>query len=410
MSYSLWFICTTLLPSYMVYHYATRPPDVAKTPNAIKALLAPPSISKPNLLLSRALPNARLVRAFQLSNTFVDPSPVVHASFVREAHRLMDVATPDGDWTRFRIAVLDVVDQYSPIEGHGLPFAPFIQSVTFVVIMTTVFEVDGRRLDYEAVAFVTKAINDLWLLSKTTSITHTDILSRLAEHLHQWIPASDGNPLNFIIPIYENMWRLVATALARIIGQDQYIQAFADYIDNPTKDQFQRIICESFSVQSIIDETLRLHPPTKRIGRVPTNIPLLSATVSFRDAFQPLGYITRKCAAAYTRTADIESLHRSAAWSNEGTRDPDAFDPTHFTMPLKDEQKQAYMPFGCGKLKCVAAKWAPRAASLIVAAILQKMQSSENGINITKGKSIGDRKGWEDWVVTSTTRNETSEG
>jgi cytochrome P450 len=142
------------------------------------------------------------------------------------------------------------------------------------------------------------------------------------------------------------------------------------------------------SVDCIIKEAMRLHPPTKRLSRLPLDAPVLPLGGR-------LGRYTRALAGIWVQAADIEALHRSHdIWGPT----PEQFDPArHLPVRLTATQKMAYLPFGCGPLRCVARKWAPRAVGLIVAGIVANEERT-----ITPGEKVGGREGWEGWFVTRT--------
>ena len=78
---------------------------------------------------------------------------------------------------------------------------------------------------------------------------------------------------------------------------------------------------------------------------------------------------------------------------------PDAMDfrpLRHHPESLTEEQRKALMPFGYGRLKCVASTWAPQGAALIVAAILDRLGET---MNIAPGQAVGGREGWDSWKI-----------
>jgi len=279
-----------------------------------------------------------------------------------------------------------VVDLWPPREANQtVPFATFVQCITFAVVLIALFDVDPYSLDPTDVVRVTEGINDLWRLSKTSRSAQPDLLRVINEHLSLWIPKSVQNPLNLLIPSYETMWRVVAAVLANICNDRPYHREFESFLAEPTLSRFQSVPGNGVSVDCIIKEAMRLHPPTKRLSRLPLDIPVLSLGGR-------LGRYTRALASIWVQAADIEALHRSYLWGPA----PEQFDPArHLPARLTTAQKGAHLPFGYGPLQCVAHKWAPRAVGLIVAGIVANEERT-----ITSGEKIGGREGWEGWFVT----------
>jgi hypothetical protein len=78
------------------------------------------------------------------------------------------------------------------------------------------------------------------------------------------------------------------------------------------------------------------------------------------------------------------------------------FNPSRFNGFLP-EQKQVYIPFGAGKLKCPASNWAPGLAAVIAGGILTDgrivIQPPVTGPAGNLGVVDGGRKGWDEWRV-----------
>ena len=189
------------------------------------------------------------------------------------------------------------------------------------------------------------------------------------------------------------MWRVVAVtgALVHRHGGPPMQHTFLRFIETPNREQFHHWASdESPSVESVVQEAIRLYPPTKKISRI-TNSSLQSPWgLSFITSF----FSTSLAQTSLTSIADVAGLHRDVAiWGpNSSTFDPSRFHPSRVT----DVQKQCLLGFGSGRLKCVAKDWAPHTAAVIAAAMLKVC--SEGAI-IVEGKEIGGRVGWDGWQV-----------
>ncbi|PSR70876.1 hypothetical protein PHLCEN_2v13238 [Hermanssonia centrifuga] len=377
----------------------------------VRELLNPPASTLHAQLQSRALPNARLVRAFRITNTFVTPDEDVHKQFVRDARSLIRSTSSDEGLRQLSDlatqVVTDDLTQYSVSPASPIQYDTFVQVITFKVIMSILFQLDPQSLDTGDVIFVSQGINDLWRLSKTSTTLPSNLLNDINLRLRRWI-TSTPNPLNFVLPAFETMWRVVAITVALVYKDELMLQAFQAFLDNPSVGQFKA--CSdadpdgSPSVESVITETLRLHPPTRRISRavVPahiTSIPFLPPVFShllssFLSASHPRVYI-----------ADVSVVQKDPQiWG----ADAETFDPSrHCTTSTTEEQRHAMFAFGYGKLKCVASSWAPQAAALVVAAILQAVGSGR--LEICAGNAIGSREGWEEWSVVVSSAQENAQ-
>jgi hypothetical protein len=229
------------------------------------------------------------------------------------------------------------------------------------------------------VAFVTEAINDRWAKSKTNNALPTEVLARINYHLTKWVP-DRANPLNFIIPAYETMWRVAATAVVYSNRDDLLRDAFISYNENPTDYQFRAFTSEGTgaqpSVEAIVSEVLRLHPPTRHISR--------SVDVPW----------WKRPFASSVEVADIEEVQKSLLYGSN----PESFNPMRFHESDDGPRDQLYA-FGHGKLRCVAASWAPSATAIVTAKIMAKFDTT---FTLKEGSRIGKREGWEGWSIERT--------
>lgn len=389
----------------------SRRTPTADVMSAIRAVLEPPSTSLQALLTSRAGSNERLRLSFRLTNTFVSDDPDVHRSFVTQARALIHSESTPRARRTFAELCSSVVHEY--LHNNAKPRAAFddvVQVVTFKIILSSLFHTDlGLLTDDDEILFAARAINTLWQLSKQRTPPPPDLLPTLNTLLRGWLPAYD-NPLDFIVPTYETMWRVVASAVALVHrhGGPALRASFTTFLENPDRTHYQIWPSASSSsssadadadadatasIEAVVLETMRHFPPTRRISRR-ASVP----SPFFSSLF------TSASAADVTVVADIASAHHSpTVWGPTHT----AFDPSRFhPARLTEEQKQCMLAFGYGPLKCVAKDWAPHTAALVVAALLSATcrtggegRASDPGFNIVEGERIGSREGWEGWEV-----------
>ncbi|KAF9441635.1 hypothetical protein P691DRAFT_618935, partial [Macrolepiota fuliginosa MF-IS2] len=380
------------------------------TLSSIQALLAPSNTPPTQLLRERADANTRLAQTLGLTNTFVDPDPQVHVDFVRRSHGLLKDVQASG-WSRFRDicgeATRQTLDHYSSAKaGKELAFDGFIQVVVLGTILNGLLN-PGRDMDSDldtpSLSLVTTSINDLWTLSKTDAPPPPHLFQQLHDHLRQLIPPSTGipNPIDFVVPTWETMWRVCATTIARAQGADEYKDLFHDFLqtDTLTTQHFAAAGSRGFSVKDFIEEVMRLHPPSKHISRLRDQ----NDTAIVAGHIHPLNIFGRLLAwirGTQTPThivrnvADIETVLRvQTIWSD----DAHLFEPRRHQASSPEMREVKKLVFGHGSLRCVAASWAPLAAAIISATIIEECE--EAGWEVISGPKIGGRLGWEGWKV-----------
>ncbi|KAJ7145011.1 hypothetical protein C8R43DRAFT_562420 [Mycena crocata] len=358
-----------------------------RTPATIRGLLDPPLTSTDSLLLSRACANARLITAFRLTNTFVSPDPVTHSTFLRKCIQLIQSAKQD--WSRFRDIAADAVEL--SLSRSAAPFHTFVGAVTLRTIIVGVLypQTDIILLAADDVDIVTELITDIWILSKSTDRIPNYLLDTLNTHLRLLIPDHDQypNPLDFVIPTWETLWRVVAQTLAHVHEDAAACGAFHDLHDNPFREQFSssRLEGTSPSVRHYITESLRLHPPVKHITRHLSWEPRLATFLipRFLSANMP----------RRVEVADVAAAHRAAFWGSNPP--PDVYDAARFLR--EPERARDVLAFGYGRLKCAGMHWAPMAAAVIISAILNRVDGVSH--HIQRGHRVGGREGWDGWII-----------
>jgi hypothetical protein len=364
---------------------------VYSTYSDIAKLLDPPHSPIPLLLSARAQPNGRLARVFGLGNTFVSAESRVRKQFTARAKELLRehtrhfAAFPDSARRTVAGVASNLLSSPPHPRQNAIPFATFVQVVTMRLVVCSFLGGNIPQDTDEDVIFVVRAINELWTSSKKRP-THTqaEALERLNGHLLRWLPTYE-RPLDFIIPSYETMWRLVAVTVARA-GHDRGAQAaFSAYLDSPNECQYKNFNNGGPSVEHFVCEVLRLHPPSRRLARASHSSPQFPGFPTWGSAGDEV--------------ADLEALHRDThIWGQQGhIFDPMRFHPTI----LSHEQRRAFIPFGHGPLRCIASKEAPRFAAIVAASILRVVDepSSSARYRLVCGEKLGRRDGWDGWSI-----------
>ncbi|KAI9567459.1 hypothetical protein HD554DRAFT_2023729 [Boletus coccyginus] len=387
-----WFV--VLLPLAFTALWAAKPlliPRVRTYKRAaqIRTLLNPPHLSLGSLLLARAAPNERLVHAFELTSTFVSSDTKVHKTFTTKAKALIAGAgEKDGRWREVALIAEATVHQFMPIH-QSVDFATLVQCITFSVVLSTLFDADLDALRCDDVVYVTNIINQRWKDSKikdAAAMRQDDSLRRIFAHIDRWIVDHDQypNPLNFILPAYETLWRVVAVTVAYVYRcHDNTLHDVAiAFGRDPTEERFQTFGENGQpSMQAIILEVLRLHPPTRHIARAPTE-----SRSWWRALVTPA-----------VELADVEAVHLSDDYGKNTSE----FDPMRFHPSRTNGQPELYS-FGYGKLKCIAASWAPVAAAVIAAKVVAQIEEARCAVTV--GPKIGGRSGWDGWAVGKETK------
>ncbi|KAJ5115454.1 Cytochrome P450 [Penicillium alfredii] len=382
----------------------------------------------PNVLnphQSRALPNQHFNIAFGIENAFTSSNPVYVKKFVGKVKNMInlspqkwvDMAQFTRDTARtwiepglnvdgiFNVEIDDVGSEATLAHGEGPPeeirvhLTSLVQALSLRVVLWAIFnwkmgEDDIKNWNLLELA---NSINRVWIASKKQQPVprfEDDVLLRNA--LCEFEPRERGkeNPLNWILPSFETVWRVVLCAFLELrfttgLCHREWRAALVNFARVPTQDQFTRFppfppaptastgglagrerqtgsnmpqpiksgthLCTSASVQNIVSELLRLYAPTRRIKRAYRMSE--SHPNIFGVAAQQQDYIL---------AADIESCHLSPLiWGADGK----TFNPDRWTH-LTPAQRQAFMPFGVTPFECPAKPvFAPRLIALLLGAL-----------------------------------------
>jgi len=366
--------------------------------SSIFYLLSPPDTSPRSLLASRASPNVRLIRAFALTNTFVSADIDVHSTFVGHANALLRAAT-QRSWPYFQHMAIGAVEAVLR-EKTQLEFDALVQDVTLRVVLVGLLDVGKGvgEFDPTDIRVVASHITRLWRLSKSSDHIPSHLLPQLNHHLRRLIPDEETypNPLDYVIPVWETLWRVVATTVAFAWTED-FTDIFAELHKQPTVDCFRACTDDRPSTEAFVTEAMRLYPPSKRIARSVSRINAFASFFQWFTGKHISPSFSSLMSSLHKECADIESvLHDSDIWG------PDAlqFDPTRFhpTRLQPRQEKIKMLPFGCGRYRCIAASWAPMAAGVISAAILDRI-GAEKEYYLVAGETTGGREGWEGWRI-----------
>ncbi|KAF8959738.1 hypothetical protein BDZ97DRAFT_1380323 [Flammula alnicola] len=354
----------------------------------VKYILHPASLTLQEMLYERSQSNQRLVRALGLSNTFVSEEEAVHKDFVTRARRLLSTAQRKG-WRHFQTIACEATQWQ--LQCSQQPFDSLIQNITLVVILAGILGVEGQiqSVSHEDIALVAKNITALWALSKKPDPIPPHLLEQLTEHLRHLVPDEETFPtsLDFVVPAWETLWRVVATTVAYSHDNEEIRGAFAAFSACPTDETFRGgEESDNVDVKSVVAEAMRLHPPSKHIGRSKKRV----WCPAFVARWLPSRVIR------VNQNADIAALPRSEdVWGP----DADVFLPRrHNSQHILPQQREALtFAFGHGPLRCVAASWAPMAAAVISGAVLDYIGS--DGYVLEAGRHIGGRAGWNGWLL-----------
>ncbi|CAA7257379.1 unnamed protein product [Cyclocybe aegerita] len=225
-----------------------------------------PNTSMEEHLKERAEANQRLVRALHISNTFVSADISVHKTFVGHA-RLLLKGTQRRGWAHFQRIVAEAVEwqlsspQLPHDQSHHISlstnqrkdkcfkFDSSIQNITLVIVLIGILQVDKpiQSLSHQDVTLVAERITTLWRLSKKPGPIPPVLLTELTAHLRSLVPMNGVDdelhfmePLDFVIPTWETLWRVVATTVAYAYGDVAMRREFEAFNADPSEERFRR--------------------------------------------------------------------------------------------------------------------------------------------------------------------------
>lgn len=326
-----------------------------------------------SLQVSRAIPNQRLVRAFQIDNGFTTKDKDYGRDFRKEAITHIGDVTRGG-WNRVgkwvQLTASATFEQYKDCKSAHLDL--IIQVVTLKVVVFLFFDIEPDVFRDDQAARIARKINELWMLSKSDtrnlSSKFKPLQMELEKLLGRWHHHKRFNPLNMILPAYETLWRVVLNCLIEVAfrpsaGWLTTLAAFAADSNSKTFNHEPEYTpgYPMSSVADLVKEALRLYPPTRRIYR---QVHLSSERKSRLVA------------------ADIEACHRQRdIWLG----DIDSYNPGRW-VALTESQRQAFMPFGGKPWICPASSgFAPMMIGLLVATFAELISAEEWELHMVSG-------------------------
>lgn len=318
--------------------------------------------NKLSLLQSRANPNQRLVRAFGVDNGFTTIDELRRKDFKSHANSLLTKVQNKG-WSDLVSKADMAADVY--MEKYESPYmdAPplpscrleaVVQIITMKVVCGAFLTVDYGLLSNEPMLRIAQGINTLWAESKNSATTESMGIKQFRRYFEQLEIYSEDpkeNPLNVLLPAYETLWRVVIRCLVEVVfrpsADPEWLGAFKTFLNDPKESTFTSKAAgkDKGSVKNLVDEALRLYPPTRRIYRL---------------------YEMESTGKQELVAADIEKCHRrKSIWGH----DSEKYRPGRWNSPTV-KMREAFMPFGGGPWPCPAATTVgPKMIAIMVGAI-----------------------------------------
>ncbi|KAE8144915.1 hypothetical protein BDV25DRAFT_170945 [Aspergillus avenaceus] len=313
---------------------------------------------------ARALENKRLQASFGIDNAFTSDHEPYVKRFKSKAKKRMQAV----DWDELSIFVQEQIRarlERSATRGNpgeGVRLSSLVQVISLLVVLVVLLQQKKEslmRMNRRLVRLA-EEVTSAWISSKqdATCVKLEDnpgLINALEDvfpdinredHLH--------NPLNFILPGFETLWRVVLRAIIEIRYRDNNVEwqnVAMKFASTPTSAQFLlKDEGSNISAKFLAHESLRLYPPTRRVHR----------------AYKFAGYPDH-----FSLAADIEACHISTAiWG----ADAEAFRPERWAT-VTSEQQKAYFPFGSGVFTCPAQSvFGPRVIMLLVGSFITELQ------------------------------------
>lgn len=339
---------------------------VYRDPQQAKSILNGSCFEESNLstiLKARAGPNHRLIRAFGIDNAFTTTDTKYHREFVGSAGSRINLSNAKWESLAGNIqALLHGNIGRQRASNSVVLFSRLLQITVLRAVLSILFpdcgSPDLSEEEQDVIAFsIADRINRLWIESKTAQEINPRDLQSLKEACQRLLPgvAIDSprdNPLNFILPAFETLWRIVFRCFIEVQFRNKHdfesnLALLQDYHNNPTSETFTKTDTRDISVSHIVNEALRLYPPTKRVYRhihtEPETKPGLVAV-------------------------DIEYLHHDPkVWGTDAAE----FRPSRWGKgKINGAMVSAFSPFGMKPLVCPARKvFGPRIIGLFVASL-----------------------------------------
>lgn len=341
---------------------------VCRNPRQAKSILNGSCFEDPSLggaLKARAGPNARLIHAFGIDNAFTTTDTKYHREFIKLAGARINLSNVEWESLSKDIGrLLHGNIERQRISNGTVLLSRLLQITVLRAVLPVLFpSSDAPDLSEEeqddVAYFIADKINSLWIESKTTRQANPKDLRSLNEACQKLLPgiAIDSpreSPLNLILPAFETLWRIVLRCFIEVQFRSKDDFEFnknllQEYLDRPTSETFGKVDTRDISVSHIVNEALRLYPPTKRVYRhIRTESKVKPDVVA----------------------VDIESIHHDTQiWGTDAT----TFRPSRWRKgEINANMMSAFFPFGMKPLVCPARKvFGPRIIGIFVASLSQ---------------------------------------
>ncbi|KAH8423322.1 uncharacterized protein LDX57_001080 [Aspergillus melleus] len=347
--------------------------NVVKDPQECRSVISATTFRKIDNQLtpleSRAKHNKKLRIVFGVENAFTTTDPQFSQLFTNLTGGLMllqpckwkTLADNIGHNTRRWL------DTPIPSSSHRLfvPLTTMVQSLTLRFIFLSLFSTVQHVLEVPDAALVklADAINCTWGAAKkgcdVPAFKENAYLQEALSAIFEYNLSDErNNPLSVILPGFETLWRVVLRMVLELgfrreAGHEGWTKTLVDFANSPNR---YKILSPGLSflvsAEGLVNETLRLYPPTRRI---------------YRDFQQ-----SKRSETTTTYAADVEACHLSPEiWG------PDAavFNPMRWSS-LTKAQEVAFMPFGATPFQCPARpSFGPRAIGLLAGVILRELRN-----------------------------------
>ena len=320
----------------------------------------------------RALPNHRLVKFFGINNSFTSSRRSRVKAFRSAAKERF--FTDQEMWRHVSGAAKEIVSarlvNFDDTPLNDIRLDNLVRSLCLRITLVVFFDHNPWEIDEDSVQEVTDRINEMWVKSKSqTSPTSFEDRCMRDSMRNICLPvdgvSSQENPLNFILPAYETLWRVVLFCFLEVMFRDEADTHWCDILEHfaeaPVRAKFEQPnpASENISAKFIVKEALRMYPSTKRVYR------------TFRKgySFKYQDFV-----------ADIEGCHRNPdIWDA-----PNTFIPSRWS-DISQEARQAWMPFGHGILACPAqSHYGPWIIAVLVAALSTHIKKSDFALSLHK--------------------------
>ncbi|KAG6995536.1 cytochrome P450 [Physcia stellaris] len=315
---------------------------------------------------SRARPNQRLVRAFGIDNGFTTTEETWASKFKSKASDKLRKQQSSMGWEYMSGTANDLILrrlQAIPTHGDHISLNALIQSLTLLSSIELVSFHDPRQMDDDVILDIASCINELWVHSKQVQADCTQGLQRLDQALNQAQLDDSHDPrknaLNYLLPACETLWRVVPRCFIEVnfrsTAESAWRNTLTAFARNPLDSEFGEVDSgeAGVTVNFLVNEALRLYPPTRRIYRE-----ILPASETI----------------AKVVAADIEACHRrTSIWGP----DSDRFSPSRW-IDTTEEMRLAFMPFGSKPFVCPAKpEFGPRMIGLLMANLARNISPRE---------------------------------